>query len=285
MMTLVEARNAPGTVLSLPLQESTNGLKIRDIQGLDPVSANLFTSQLAQIDGVDYQGANRSARNIVLTIGLDPDYVTSSKISPRVLRDTLYKWFAPKSLVSLRFYVDGETTVDIDGVVEGFAAPLFSNDPLVQVSIINPKPDFYNAVAKTYTDVSVASGVGPAITYAGSSETGFLFHSVLNAAVAATGIAIVTDQPDSASSGGIKHKTLSIVTAFNNGDIVDISTIQGNKYANLTRAGVVTSLLQFITPPTNEWIQLDQYMTNLRLVSATTGLPYTVTYNERFAGL
>ncbi len=115
MITLVEARNPQGDVLAFQIANPTNGYEVRDIDGLDPVEATIVSSSFANQDGEQFQTSRRAKRNIVLKLGYDPDYVTTTV---RQLRKALYNFFMPKSDVSFRFYSDDMPAVDIQGKIE-----------------------------------------------------------------------------------------------------------------------------------------------------------------------
>ena len=76
MLSQVEVLSDQGTSIILPIGEDRNGFYVKDIDGLDPVPASLSSSAFGQLDGEVEQGARREKRNIVLTVGLEPDYVT-----------------------------------------------------------------------------------------------------------------------------------------------------------------------------------------------------------------
>src|SRR5438105_1504033 len=100
LLNTVKAKNAQGSVLELPLEDPTNGFVVRNISGLAPVKATLVSTSFANQDGEQYHSSRREARNIVLTLGLEPDYAIQGV---QTLRDQLYAYFMPKSETTLVF--------------------------------------------------------------------------------------------------------------------------------------------------------------------------------------
>lgn len=173
MLTKVEVYNERGAMLSLPLQGGTT-FKVQEIRGLDPVKASINTSKVANLDGEVYTGAQGEKRNIVLTLGLAPNYATNDVES---LRAMLYPYFMPKSKVLMYLYSTGRETVCIEGWVEDFVSPIFAQDPQVQISIICPDAAFYSL---TQTVVSGVNTQGDDLStthleYPGTLPTGFVF--------------------------------------------------------------------------------------------------------------
>ena len=54
------------------LWDSSNGYIVKNIEGIEPVEAEISTTVLAGIEGVKIDSALRRSRNIVVTLGLQP---------------------------------------------------------------------------------------------------------------------------------------------------------------------------------------------------------------------
>lgn len=275
MMQKVEVRNDQGSMLTLSLQDLSNGLIVEDIQGLEPVKANIVSSSFAQLDGEQYQSARREKRNLIFILALEPDYVSGSV---QELRNTLYKYFMPKQRVSLRFFSAGEPTVDIEGRIESFVAPKFTKDPQSTISIICFDPDFKNPVPVVLTGNTTASSTVTPVTYAGTVETGFLFKLLVNRSM--TTFTIYNSGADGIQKSLDFQSPIPLVA----GDVLGISTQSGNKYATLTRAGVTTSILYAISPQSN-WVNLFPGINQLRIYAGGAAVPYSIEYTTKFGGL
>lgn len=273
MITLVEARTLQGTLLSLPLGDVSGGYSIQKITGLDPVKATIVSSPFSNTDGEQYQSSRREKRNIVVSLGVETDYLTNSV---RSLRKRLYDFFRTKSYVNLRFYDDDGLTVAIDGRVESFDSDLFTEEPSIDISILCFDPDFVNVSSNTFSGSTVATSTNGLVQYDGDIETGFVF--TLNVNRTLTEFTIYNTGPD-----GIV-RSLDVAASLVSGDVVTVSTISGSKYVRLTRAGVTTSLLYGMTTQ-SDWIEFQSGENHFRVYAIGAAIPYSITYTKRYGGL
>jgi hypothetical protein len=160
--------------LSDPGRAETDFIQVRNIDGLDPVKANINMASYGALDGEAYTGGNVPNRNIVLTLHPNPDWVTWTF---EQLRQFIYLYFVPKSSVKLIFTSDEVGIVHISGIVENVSANPFSKDPEYFVSIICPDPYFTAVEPEEYS--------GEAHLPGGSSIT-----TITNEGNIATGIAL-----------------------------------------------------------------------------------------------
>lgn len=277
MMTKVEARNLAGTLLTLLLDDVTNGYIVEDIDGLDPVKATLVSSSYAKKDGVQYQSARREARYINLKIGIEPSDYEFQNV--RGLRNALYGWFMPKSKVNLRFYDTSLLVVDINGVVESFESKLFAKEPYVNITVMCEDPDFIEVEPDNPVELSgntVADSTEFFIQYKGTVDTGFVFELNLNRSL--TDFTIYHRPPDGSS------RALDFSASLISGDVLTISTVSGDKYVTLTRSGVTSSLL-YGRSPESDWITLQPGFNYLRVYATGSPIPFDITYINRYGGL
>lgn len=274
MLTKVDIDDLQGHTLSLPLQSSTPGYMIREIEGLDPVKATITASEFGQLDGSQFQSARREPRDVKLRIGLEPYFAGGSSVE--ALRAEMYKCCMPKSTVKLTFYIDDVASYVISGTVETFETPLFSKDPEVAISIRCFDPDFQAIAETTVSGNTVADGTEQTITVAGTVETGFLFTLSVNRSIA--GFSLYRRRPD----GTIAQ--MDVTMALVSGDVVKISTAPKNKYATLTRASVTTSILYAVST-TAKWTPLYPDQNYFRVLVSGAAIPYTVKYTARYGGL
>lgn len=273
MITLIEARSLQGTLLSLPMGDISGGYSIQKVAGLDPVKATIVSSPFANADGEDYQSSRREKRNIVMTLGIESDYITNTV---RSLRKGLYDFFKPKTSVSLRFYDDEGLTVSIDGRVESFDSDLFDQNPVVDISILNFDPDFLNVSPSTFSGSTVSTSATTVVDYDGDIETGFVFTLSVNRTL--TEFTVYNTGED-----GIV-RSLDVQASLVSGDTVVISTVSGNKYVTLTRLGVTSSLLYSMSTQ-SDWLELNPGENHFRAYATGAAIPYSVAYTERYGGL
>lgn len=143
VITQMEVFSAQDDAPALPMGgfgPNDDPIQVRNIDGLGPVKADITTTPFASGRGALYQGSTVGTRNIVLSLGLNPDFVTYPSMLE--LRRILYRYLLPTAWTKLRFYTEELPPVEIEGYVESFEPNMFSDDPEIQVSIICPNPDF-----------------------------------------------------------------------------------------------------------------------------------------------
>lgn len=280
MLSKVEVITTQGTKLVLSLIDIGNGYVVKDIGGLDPVTATIVSSSFAQKDGTQYQSSRREARNITLKLGLDPRGV------PRELRKQLYSFLMPKSEVVLRFSMDeedDEVPVVIYGRVESFESQFFTKEPEVDISIMCFDPDFIVPEPTVITEYADWDGRPMPIEYEGSVETGIQFRLEVNRDLSSFTI-------ENTPGDGIPrvltftYPGVSLIA----GDVLDISTVTGNKYVLRTRNGLTESILYAVTPY-SDWVNfypgLNEFRFNVDYVSGYLPMAYRIEYTTRVGGL
>lgn len=278
MLTSVEVRTRQGNLLPLPLEDTSSGLFIEEIEGLDPVKATLVSSSFANVDGEQNHSSRREARDIKLKIGIETDYVTNSV---RSLRSRLYSYLMPKSEVFLRFVHSDGFVADIVGTVEAFETPIFTKEPRADISIRCFGPDFVVPTPVIENFVTV-DGTEPnegwtEIDYAGTVETGLVVELTLNRPEQA--LTIYCQSP----GGDVRQLDFSALLAV--GDKLRISTVAGGKGATLLRANTLTSVLYGVSPM-SAWLELEEGVNKFRVyATGTPAIPYTLEYVIRHGGL
>ena len=282
MLTEVEVTNRQGNVLSLPLEDADLGFILENIEGLDPVQATLVSSGFANQDGEQYHSSRREKRNLKMRLGLEPSF-TEDTI--RTLRNELYKFFMPKTNVSIRFKTFNEfdpniitqnLAVDIEGRIETFEAPLFVKDPAVDISIICFDPDFKDPDLAVFEGVSTEGLDEVTIDYVGTVETGIVF--IFRADRDVDAFTIYHRPPDGTL------RMIDFTAPLLAGDVLTISTSVGEKRVTRTRGGVDSSLLYAMTPQSN-WLELQPGENFLRVYATGLPVPYEIDYVRKYGGL
>ena len=275
MLTKVEVRTDQGALLTLPLQDVSQGLIVESIEGLDPVKATIVSSSFAQLDGEQYQSARREKRNLIINLALEPDYAVGSM---QGLRNLLYQFFMTKQRVRLRFFSVGQPTVDIEGRVESFDAPKFMKDPTARISVLCFDPDFFTPDLVILPGGTVSTTIETTHIYPGTVETGIVFKLLVDRNISEF---TLYHRPADDSLRALEFQTPTPMIA---GDVLEISTQSGNKYARLTRAGIATSILYGVSPQSN-WINLFPGPNKLRVYAEGAAVPYSIDYTTKFGGL
>lgn len=274
MLERIEAISNQGALLNLPLEDLDHGFLLENVEGLDPVKATITSSSFAQLDGSQYQSSRREERNIKLTISLVPDFSIDESV--RDLRRRLYNHFMSKAAVDLRFYDSDGSVAYISGRVESFETGLFTAEPSVDISIICFDPDFYDPTPVQTTGNTVSSTSEIEITYDGSVETGIVFQLLVNRAM--TDFTIYHRDP----SGALRQ--LDFAGTLQAGDVLTISTVQGDKYARLLRGGVQSSFLYAVSPQSS-WLELQPGDNFIRVYATGAGVPFTIDHIKKYGGL
>ncbi len=272
MLNRVEVTNEQGTILVLPLYDPSEGIYVKDIEGLDPVKATLVSSSFATVDGAQYQSSRRETRNIIMKLGMELGY----GLDIRGLRTKLYSFFMPKTSVRLRFFVEGVDPVDINGRIETMESALFTQDPEAFISLICFDPDFFDPTPVVINQMTVTDTTEYVVDYDGTVETGIRLAMVLNRAQVS--LDIFHRAPDGTT------RSLEFEAPLITGDTLAISTETGNKEVLRTRAGTEISVLYGMSPYSN-WINLFPGLNYLRVVSDGAPVAYTIEYTTKYGGL
>lgn len=266
----------------------TDTIQIRNIVGLEPVKASVNTTPFGSGDGESHDGSSVGKRNIVFTLGLNPNWVDQSIES---LRTLLYAYFTPKLGVTLKFFSDIRVPCEIFGLVESCEPSIFSKDPEMQVSIICPKP-FFIGVAPIVVQGEIKSDVeviaefldtedATEINYEGTVPTEFKLRLTPSAGV-----------PSYTGHFVIVNKTPELIpvwfeTTVDGTQDVEFSSIKGQKYLRLDTAGIYENILHLAYNPigTFRWAQFQPGINLFGVVSNTEGQEWILEYFDRFGGL
>src|ERR1041384_4646978 len=274
MLETIEVRNSAGASLTLPMEDVVVGYPVLDVDGLGPVRAVLVSSSVAKQDGSQYQSARRDERDIKIALKLEPNYAINESV--RSLRNRLYEYFMTKSEVTLKFTLVEELEVQIVGRVETCEPAIFSKEPGMVISIRCFDPDFVDPTPVVVEGETVEDMSEITIPYAGTVVTGVLF--TLNVDRDVSELTIYHRPPD----GSIR--TMNFEYDLEAGDVLNISTVYGNKYLTLTRASVTTSVLNGMDPQSN-WTEFQRGDNHIRVYAVGEEIPYTISYTTRYGGL
>lgn len=273
MLTKVEVTNRRGNMITLAIEEDDNPYQVAEIEGLEPVKANLTSSSYAGNDGEVFQGAKRAARNIKIKLDLDPDFVDDTFTT---LRQGLYPFFLPKSEIRLRFYSDTGLYLDINGVVEEFTAPLFEKEPTAEIGIMCYQPDFTDPRIVSVDGLTVDDDTNTVLDYPGTVETGTVVTLNLNRPITDFTIYNVDE------GGNILQ--LDFTGTLLEDDMLVVSSLKGAKGITLTRTGISSSYL-YGRSAQSKWIELSEGLNNFRIFTAGDPIPYVLEYVVRYGGL
>jgi hypothetical protein len=273
MLNKIEVTNSRGNVFTLFMEENDGGYQIDEIEGLDPVKATLSSTSYAGTDGEIFQSAKLPARNIKIKLDLDPDFNPKTYTD---LRKDLYPFFMPKSQITMRCYLSSGIYLDVAGVVEEISAPLFQEDPEVNISIMCHQPDFIDTRIVTISGHTVSDATNTAIDYPGTVEAGTVLTLHINRAV--SGFTIYSRDE------GNNLRQLDFTGDLLSGDELVVSSLRGNKGITLTRASVSSSFL-YGRSAQSSWIEFTEGINQFRVYAVGDPIPYDLEYKVRYGGL
>lgn len=273
MLSQVEIIPANGPALVLPLGDVFGGYLVKEITGLSPVRANMVSSGYASTDGENYQSSRRDKRNIVIKLGLIPDF---GQNTVQALRDRLYTYLMPKTEVKLRFLVNLGESREIVARVETFDSNLFSKEPDAVISLLAFQPDFYEPTPTVVGGETTSTGTTIPVVYDGTIETGVKFGLLADRNM--DGFTI----HNQVNSGLVQ--TLEFVSPILSGDFIEISTVPGKKYATVTRGAVISSILYGVSPYAT-WTRFEPGTNHFRVFAEGVPVAYTVEYTTKYGGL
>lgn len=244
-MFTCKVQNNNGEILVLTNNESN--YQVISVEGTNPPSALINLSKIAMIDGSKFNSSQLTERNLVIQIRINGN-VEENRIR-------LYSFFKSKELC--RFYYSNDSrSVYIDGYVENIEFTPFTNNEIVQISMICPNPYFKDETERIERFIKVFSGFEFPFAI---SESGIPFSEINNASALVinnisereTGMIIEVTFNDDCDKLQIRKlsssESIIINHAFLQYDKVVINTNKGNKSVKLVRNGIESNLFPSMT--------------------------------------
>lgn len=263
--------------LALPILGVTpkDSLLIQTVTGLNPPDINLFIGDYSR-DGGTYQGRRVGARNVVMTITLNPNPALGQTISG--LRDLLYKTFVDPlvdaDFIQLILHDDDGRTRYLVGYTEKFETEIFGVETLAQISMICPDPYIRDDIETALTHPT--GWVTVPFTYGGTAETGFKAQ-----------VNITSDTPTLTLSNN--GRTMVLTYPFLTGDVINFNTNRGDRDVTLTRGSTTDIPLIAYLSPYSRWLELHSQTNEMRVYGATTSdlkaVVKTLTYRASYWGV
>lgn len=281
MLTKLEVLGLRSLVPTLPLAEDGDAgndpIQVLGIEGLAPVKAAITTAPFGAFDGEALSGMSVGKRNIVITIGLHPDWAIQTIDE---LRQLLYNYFMPKLLVQLRFHDTNFPVVKIEGYVESVEPNIFVKTPTMLVSIICPSPDFVALEPTVVTGITNDGSESSDVEYIGSVQTGVNLKIVKSVGIPAEDLIQVN------LSG--EYAPLSFVARGRIDDDIywELNTIPGEKYVRSVSQslGTITNYLNDVAWDAT-WPVLFPGLNKISVITPVVGQNWELSYYARFGGL
>ena len=282
-MLKIKVKNHLGEELELT---SDKNYKVINVSGINPANANISSSANAIFDGETFINSRLDKRNIVIDVVLENNVELS--------RTNLYKYFKNKKQCTL-YFTTNTRNVFIEGYVESLEVGFFDQKQKAQISIICMNPYFksttlsfveFSSVDSSIefplelfedgVELSVTSSTQAKNVYnAGDAETGFLIELEIHGAV--TDPYIINE-----ATGDI----FKLNATFQNGDVVYINSVKGDKYVTLYRDGFYKNIINY-RDLNSKWFELESG-NNLYTCGAGSGasnMIVTILFNALFEGV
>lgn len=282
MLTKMEVFSSNPSAPELPLggfMPNDDPIQVRSIDGLGPVKAEIASTELASGRGELYQGSSLPKRNIVMSLGLNPDWAENTMST---LRQKLYRYLLPQAWTKLRFFSDYLPTVDIEGYVESFEPNMFSQDPEIQISVLCHRPDFIEADTTVFEGTVDNGTTELEFEYIGTVPTGFelrVDRTVANPSYTGD-FEITVKSPTDPQVFEIDNVLVDTTKYFK------LTTVEGNKRAQSIAFadGAVTNLLSKVTDA-SVWPKLNPGMNVISVAATENDQAWSMAYFNRFGGL
>ncbi|MCQ2978207.1 MAG: phage tail family protein [Clostridia bacterium] len=249
-MFVAKIENTKKQILTLTQNESQ--FQVYNIQGLNPPNAAINFSKVAGLDGSRFNSAKLEERNIVIYIKLNGDIEAN--------RLYLYTFFNTKEWCKF-YYKNGSRDVYIEGYVETAECDLFTNNEIMQISIICPNP-YFKAMQEIVDDISKALAafvfpfsINQNEPIAFSTIDTSKVTNVYNDSESETGVIIEIDVLGNVNTIMITNissgETFKLSYSFMENDKVIIDTNVGEKSITLIRNGIKYNIFAAINKGSN----------------------------------
>lgn len=213
---------------------------IESIDGLGPPDVNVAISNTLRTGG-SFQNRSVQNREIVMTIGLQPNYSIGQTVES--LRTQLYAFIEPKLDLPITFVLRNGST-DIASTlcyIKRLEPNVFSKDPQV-IMTLSCVDSYFTAALYAVPSPATLPTQPMTIINQGSAPTGFTVKITLTS----------TSSSVRLTNG---YGQVWFNYSFLSGDVVTINTTVGSLSATSLRSGVTTNLLPYLLP-NPRWIPL-----------------------------
>lgn len=272
MIKNIQITNPLDEKLTLEMERpEESGFSILSIDGLGPTKAIINTSRVLSIPGSVFNSSTSSQRNIVMELGF-MDYPSIEEN-----RQKSYRYFPTNKKVLFKITTDRRVGI-VEGYVESNEPNIFSKKSSTIISLLCPDAFFkaeeqietvfsgtvsgfkFPFMNNSLTEKHIVFGnltldTSASVFYTGDADTGLMIYIYFVGP--ATNLKLYNvDQRQTMSISSDKLIALT-GSGFIAGDSLEISTIKGNKYITLIRAGVKTNILNTLDV-SNDWFQISK---------------------------
>lgn len=231
--------------------------KITEFQGLNPPKATINTNTTALLDGGMYNSAKLAMRSMNIAFAIEGPCEEN--------RLNVYKVIQSKMPLRV-YYKSDKLDIFIDGYVEDLDFSYFAQKVVATVSVLCPFPYFKGAQEV----INELSAIIPKFHFAFASTSAK--ELVMGAIDTLTAVTVENDGNVEAgltfelyAKGTVKNPKVidygtsnffAINITMQTGDLITVTTGQGNKTITLLRDGVETNIFNLLDK-NSTWLQLD----------------------------
>lgn len=253
-MFVLRIENTKGDILRLSQNEGN--YQVIGVEGLTPPESEIYTAEIAGLDGSKYKSSRLEMRNIVVTVKINGDIEAN--------RLALYKVFKIKQYCKI-YYTTESRAVYAEGYVETMESDFFSNAQQMQISIVCPFP-YFKSASEIVNDISKRTALFEfpfsideygiefstldenriaSVIYSGDVESGCTFKLVAEGTIVNPSILNVDT-----------GERLTLDMTLEDGDIVLINTNKGSKSVKLIQQIFESNIVKYLTPD-SKWLTLE----------------------------
>jgi hypothetical protein len=230
--------------------------------------------------GAKFQNRQPQNKQIVLTVGLNPDWDTGQDASD--LRELLYAYLVPSYTagMSVVLRLAGADVVMIDGYVSKIEPNPFAKDPQCQVTIDCLGP-YFRAPTKTLVgSLGSLSKTAPVISYPGTAPTGLFIQIVFTGTQ--NGWEIRTNPAGRSMdiSGPAAPATDFLV-----GDRLYIQTEPGSRYVHWKKSGFGETSLLWMLDAGSDWLSLFKGNNAFTIIGGTAFTWEEISFTAKYWGV
>lgn len=260
-LVLQNAESADSIVFKIKGATPKDRYILREVTGLTPPEKNLFISDLAR-DGAVYQGRRVGTRNVVFTFDLNPNPSLGETVTQ--LRDKVQKLVmggvgssGAETHIRILLEYENKPPRYTDGWLETFEAGLFTEENLVQLSILCPDPYLHGSEVVISKDPGY---ITMPLNYVGTADTGFE--------------ALIQIETNSASklSLAVDEQTMEFdfQGPLQKNSLIEINTTVGEQSTKITTSAGVFNLLPVLNPR-SRWLRIGPHTSTTSVFGENPG--------------
>lgn len=249
--------------------ESASPCWITSVDGLG-ANYNVYTSKNSGQDGEGYNGSDAEKRNIVITLEILTEFFLE-------YRNKIYNFFQPRA-PGILYYYEGNESKKIAYYAEKVEPSGDGSTHILTISLICPDPKFY-ALTDQLTQLAVWQGcirfplriVNP---FHVTEKVNTLIGNVRNDSAVPMGLTVTFRATGTVVNPSLydvnRHELMQINTTMYAGDVIIITTGDGNKRVKQISGGTTTNISNLMQYPP-KWLQAYQG-DNLFRYNAASGI-------------